>query len=100
MSAVRRALIVSLPLFAAAPAASADDLAHLFERPAAMVRDARLNRIATLGTFAPQVQATASANVVAVTQNGSGNTVFLDVRQQNLGTVAAGAALNGRLRLD
>ncbi|MGF1660105.1 MAG: hypothetical protein ACFCUS_11815 [Rubrimonas sp.] len=89
------------------PSASlADGAAHAFERPAPRARDAGFNRAVTLGAgfaraaMAPGTSATASANVVAVAQSGAGNTVMLQVRQSNTGAVAAGAALNGRLRLD
>lgn len=84
----------------------ADSAAHMFERAAPRARDVTFNRTAPLGAgfgraaLQPGATATASANVVAVTQSGSGNTVMLQVRQSNTGAVAAGATLNGRLRLD
>jgi hypothetical protein len=84
----------------------ADGEAHKFEGAAPRARDSAFNRTAPLGSglgraaLRPVATATASANVVAVIQSGAGNTVMLQVRQSNTGTVAAGATLNGRLSLD
>ena len=88
------------------PVSMADSAAHMFERAAPRARDRMLNRTASLGAsfarqaLSPAHAANASANVVAVTQSGAGNTVMIDVRQSNTGTVAAGVALNGVLALD
>lgn len=85
--------------------AHADGLAHVFERPVTGNRDQRNNRTALFGA-GPGGGAggccggTAIANSVAVTQQGSGNTLILNVTQNNSGNITAGTTLNGGLSLD
>lgn len=81
------------------PASAENDLRY-FETPASMTRDQNFNRIMRRSPVARTTSASAQANVVAVTQEGRGNTVVLQVEQSNSGAISANAALNGSLNLD
>lgn len=92
-------VLVGLVALVAAPAA-ADPEMRRFETAAPLTRDAGLNRIARRAPMRPVSAATAQANLVAIQQEGRGNTVFLNIEQRNTGTIAAGVVLNGALELD
>ncbi|WP_114967167.1 hypothetical protein [Alkalilacustris brevis] len=77
----------------------ADATAHLFEKPVATSRDGNMNRQANVGGGAAG-GGMAMANSVVVQQQGRGNTLILNVDQQNSGNISAGTSLNGRLDLD
>lgn len=92
--------IFALALATAPAAAEGQSLLDHFQRPAGFARDDRLNRVIQPGARRYTGNATATANIVSVTQEGSGNTVVLNVSQNNSGAITASTALNGRLRLD
>ncbi|MEM6680153.1 MAG: hypothetical protein AAF675_20005 [Pseudomonadota bacterium] len=90
---------VALGSAADVPAVADGDLRY-FERPASMTRDRDFNRVMRRSPVARVTSATAQGNLVAVTQEGRGNTIVLQVEQSNSGAVSANAALNGSLSLD
>lgn len=79
--------------------ARADATAHLFEKPVTTSRDGNMNRQANVGAGAAG-GGMAMANSVVVQQQGRGNTLILNVNQQNSGNISSGTSLNGRLDLD
>jgi len=94
------ALLVSGPAAANGPAEFANPAGLSgFESPARLTRSPDMNR--TVRRM-PGIGATATAlaNSVNVQQSGRGNTLILNVEQNNTGSVAAGTSLNGTLDLD
>jgi hypothetical protein len=84
-----------------APGAGASErMLARFERPAAMARDADLNRVVERGPMGPSASASALGNLVSVQQEGRGNTIMLNIDQSNSGNAEANAVLNGSLSLD
>ena len=98
ISSTRSARLFGLYVFAltifAAPVAAEPPLMELetpvgapYERPVGFNRDGNFNRTLRRG---PSIGASsiAIANMVAVNQSGSGNTIVLSVRQQNSGSIS------------
>ncbi|MEM9148559.1 MAG: hypothetical protein AAGC57_20555 [Pseudomonadota bacterium] len=81
------------------PAAADGQIRH-FETPAAFERDRDFNRIQRRSPAASANAATAQGNLVAISQEGRGNTIMLILDQTNTGTVTATSVLNGSLNLD
>lgn len=111
-----KSIIVSLPFRAArfgllsfavccgaAGLAKADELGASFESPAVLGQNTGLSRARGSGATAAtgrQMHSSALANSLSVVTTGSGNTIILNVQQQNTGSVVSASALNGALRLD
>lgn len=95
---IRLALLLGLAL-PVGPAWT-DTTAHQFEQPVNTSRDANMNRQAVIGAGASAGGGVAMANSVMVSQQGRGNTLVLNVNQQNSGDISAGTTLNGSISLD
>jgi len=79
---------------------SAEDLGSRFEIPIGTQRDANFNRIMNSKKTSQNRSIGATANIISISQSGSGNTIILNSDQKNSGTVTAVGSLNGKLQLD
>jgi len=80
----------------------ADRTAHIYEKPVTTNRDANMNRQAGFGGGGGNGGGggTAIGNSSVVSVSGRGNTLILNINQNNSGNIIAGTSLNGSLTLD
>lgn len=98
---VLTAVLAAVLGLAAAPGpAGADAEFRRFEEPVGFVRDRDFNRAINRSPIGRSLSTNALGNVVSVQQEGRGNTLILNVEQQNTGAVSAESVLNGSLDLE